>query len=67
LLAYLHAKEDTLCQLILQEFVKSQLKEQATMPVAMEMDSITTNSPKLAKAVKAQVAQSTKSLQAQVS
>jgi hypothetical protein len=66
-LTYLHAKEDILRQLELQEFVEGQLKEQATAPVAMEVDLITTDSPELAEAVKAQVAQSTKSLQAQVS
>jgi hypothetical protein len=66
-LAYIHAKQQTQRQLELQEYVETQLKERATQPVAMEIDQITTDSPELAEAVKAQVAQHTKSLQAQVS
>jgi hypothetical protein len=65
--AYTKEKEETLCQLELQEFVESQLKEQATVPMAMDVDLITTGSPELADAVKAQVAKHTKSLQSQVS
>jgi hypothetical protein len=64
---YTKAKEETLCQLELQEFDESQLKEQATAPVAMDVVLITTDSPELADAVKAQVARHTKNLQSQVS
>jgi hypothetical protein len=60
-------EEETLCQLDLQEFVENQLKEQATAPAAMDVNLITTNSPELAKAVKAEIAKHTKSHQSQVS
>jgi hypothetical protein len=60
-------KTKGLRQLELQEFCEERLKEQATAPVAMELDGVTADSPELAKAVSEQVAKSTKSLQAQVS
>jgi hypothetical protein len=65
--AYLDAKDKNQRQLELQEYVESQLKERATAPVAMDIDQITTDSPELADAVKAQVAKQIKSLQTQVS
>jgi hypothetical protein len=65
---YIHVlEEETLCQLDLQESVKNQLKEQATAPAEMDVNLITTNSPELAKAVKAHVAKHTKSHQSLVS
>jgi hypothetical protein len=48
-------KTNSLRQLELQEFCKEQLKEQATAPVAMELDGVTADSPELAKAVSKQV------------
>ncbi len=58
--AYLDSKENALRQLTLQEFVESEIKEKATAPVAMEINSLTTDSPE-------QVANATRSLQKQVS
>jgi hypothetical protein len=64
---YLDMKTEGLRQLKLQEFCEERLKDQSTAVVAMELDGVTADSSKLAKAVSKQVAKSTKSLQAQVS
>jgi hypothetical protein len=63
---YLVAKTNIVHQLELQEFCEERLKAQATVTVTMDLDGVTANSPKLAKAVQALVATHTKSLQAQV-
>jgi hypothetical protein len=65
--AYLDSKENALRQLTLQEFAESEIKEKSTAAVAMEIDSLTTDSPEVGEAIKEQVANATRSLQQQVS
>jgi hypothetical protein len=65
--AYLGVKAEQQRQLDLQEFLEVSLKTTATEVVAMELDSLTLESPELQEFVNSAIAAKTKGLQTQVS
>jgi hypothetical protein len=65
--AYLGVKAEQQRQLELQEFVETSFKKTATIPVAMDIDQITLDSPALKEFISKEITGKTKGLQAQVS
>jgi hypothetical protein len=65
--AYLSVKAEQQRQLELQEFIETSFKQDATCPLAMELDTLTVESPALHEFVAREIAKHTKGLQTQVS